>query len=240
MNPVARLFMKRLKGLLRRKDLILSARPDKYLAISENVKKRIKDYYHLNSEVIYPPVDTDIFIPSEKGKKKDYFLIVSRLVPYKRIDYAIMAFNKLKFPLKIIGSGVDLGRLKKLAKNSIEFISGDLTDQKLCWYYQNCRCLIFPGEEDFGLTPIEAQACGRPVIALGRGGALESVVNLKTGIFYQEKTDRSLIKAIKIFNKRIFISADCRKNSLRFSKNIFKNKMKKTVENYLYAYRRSA
>ena len=240
LNPIIRLLMKIFVKRLRKWDIITAKRPDKYLAISNTVKDRINKYYSRDSAVIYPPVDCATFVPEPYPSKKYYYLIVSRLVSYKRIDYAISAFNKLKYPLKIIGQGVDLVRLKSLAGSTIEFISGNLTDQKLCWYYQNCRCLIFPGEEDFGLAPVEAQACGRPVIALGRGGSLESVINGKTGIFYGEKSDRSLINAVKIFNQHHFKSADCRKNSLRFSKNVFKQSMKNTILKYLTEYRRTA
>lgn len=232
-NPLIRLSMLLLFPKLRIWDTITSSRPDKYLAISEIVKKRINKYYRRNSEVIYPPVDTEVFLPAKTKITGNYYLIVSRLVPYKRIDYAISAFNILKLPLKIIGNGIDLKRLKNIASNNIDFIDGNLTDEKLCWYYQNCRSLIFPGEEDFGLTPLEAQACGRPVIAYNEGGALESVISFKTGIFYNNKNEKSLIGAVNEFKRRRFKESDCRKNSLRFSKKIFLKSMRNVIEKYL-------
>ena len=111
-----------------------------------------------------------------------------------------------------------------------------MTDRKLCWYYQNCKALIFPGEEDFGLTPLEAQACGRPVIALNQGGVTESILNLKTGMLYLEKTEKALIDAVKSFKKYSFSPSVCRNNSLRFSKHKFTKSMKKIIENYYKAH----
>ncbi|OGG32398.1 hypothetical protein A3I51_03865, partial [Candidatus Gottesmanbacteria bacterium RIFCSPLOWO2_02_FULL_38_8] len=150
LNPLVRYGMKMVFPSMRRWDIISSRRPDYYLAISQTVKKRITHYYHRKSEVIYPPVDTDAFVLPKSPPLLNYFLIVSRLVSYKRLDYAVSAFKYLPFRLKIIGSGIDEARLKKIAPKNVEFIEGSLTDQKLCWYYQNCLALIFPGMEDFG------------------------------------------------------------------------------------------
>lgn len=229
-NPLAQFLMKIFVPPLRSWDLKASKRPDFYLAISENVKGRIKRYYQRDSQVIYPPVDTDKFRPGKGKSDEKYFLIVSRLVPYKKIDYAISAFNKLGWQLKIVGSGIDEKRLKSLAGNNIEFISSDLSDEKLCIYYQNCQALIFPQEEDFGLTPIEAQACGSPVIAYNGGGVKESVISGEIGELYNSQTEDSLITALKTFQKKQYSPSACRKNALRFSKEIFKKKMKKTIE----------
>lgn len=159
-----------------------------------------------------------------------YFLIVSRLVPYKRIDMAIEAFNKLGLPLKIIGSGVEENKLKKMAKDNIEFLGQNLTDQELIGYYQNCRAIIFPGEEDFGLVPIEAQACGKPVIAYKGGGVLESVVEGVTGEFFYPQSSQALVEKLKSFKASKFKSQDCQKNAEKFCKEIFKKKFKKIVD----------
>lgn len=258
LNPLARVFMKVFTPSLRAWDLKAAKRPNFYLAISENVKKRIKKYYQRDAEVIYPSVDTDKFKlknnsdggetaikpprgwqaerreamtpPMVKGlDKRRYFLIVSRLVPYKKIDYTISAFNKLGWKLKIIGNGIDEVRLKSLAGRNIEFL-GEVEDSRLISYYQNCQALIFPQEEDFGLTPIEAQACGKPVVAYNGGGAKESVVSGKTGELYDSQTEDSLISAFKRFQKSHYSSSACRKNALRFSKDMFKKKMKEKVE----------
>ncbi len=242
-NPLARFLMKTFTPPLRNWDLKAAKRPNFYRAISENVSNRIKKYYQRNAEVIYPPVDTELFKPKDTSdgvrrtpprwrnqKETDYFLIVSRLVPYKKLDYAVSAFNKLGWKLKIIGSGIDEERLKKLAVENIEFL-GEISDKKLLRYYQDCQALVFPQEEDFGLTPLEAQACGRPVIAFNGGGAKESVIPGQTGELYSKQNEESLINILRTFQNKQHSPLACRKNALRFSKEIFKKKMRKTIEN---------
>ncbi len=231
---------------LRTWDKIASTRPDVYIAISKEVQKRIKKYYGRESEVIYPPIwrlgrvrkfssqqlrtsssiiasgaeqgaDSENFVPSPRH---DYFLIVSRLVPYKRIDIAIEAFNILGWPLKIIGTGVEQTRLKKMAKSNIDFLQ-NLTDGELVSYYENCRALIVPGAEDFGLAILEAQSVGRPVIAFKAGGALETVVEGKTGKFFTPQAKEALTKVLKDFNNKDYRQEDCIKNAQKFSKERF-------------------
>lgn len=236
-NPLIRIGMQLSKQKLRSWDLVSARRPDIYLAISKNVKNRIKNIYQVNSEVIYPPVDTQTFYIKKGESKNDFFLIVSRLVPYKRIDYAITAFNKLGYPLKIIGSGIDRLRLQNLADKNVEFVEGNLTDQKLCWYYQNCSCLVFPGVEDFGLTPLEAQSCGKPVIALNEGGVTETVIQNRTGLLYNQKSEQSLITAIKKFSTTKFNPDICRNNALNFSKIIFQQKFEEKIKEYYIKFR---
>ena len=235
-NPAARFIMKMVFPYLRQWDKISSVRPDYYLAISKTVKKRILKYYGQISHLIYPPVDTDTFVLPEKPVLLNYFLIVSRLVSYKRLDYAIKAFNRLPFKLKIIGSGIDKARLKRMAGKNIEFITGSLTDKKLCWYYQNCLGLIFPGEEDFGLTPLEAQACGRPVIAFKAGGTTETVIDRQTGLFYSRKNEKALTNSVFAFLKHRFNSLTCRNNSLRFSKKSFMVNFTEIINKYYLQY----
>lgn len=232
LNPLARLFMQACTPSLRVWDSIASQRVDRYIAISKRVKERIEKYYRKRGEIIYPPVDTDTFTLTTKKSDEagDFFLIVSRLVPYKRIDYVIAAFRKLKWKLIIIGSGIDEGRLKRMAQSNIEFINGDLTDQKLCWYYQNCRALLFAGEEDFGLTAVEVQACGRPVIAFSQSGVAESIRNGVTGQLYHEQNEASLTNALRTFQKRTYMPDACRRNALHFRKTEFKKQMKNTIE----------
>lgn len=230
-NPTAQIMMKLFTPILRRKDFISAQRPDIYLTISKAVATRINHYYKKEVEVIYPPIDIDKFKPSKNKTKNGYFLIVSRLVPYKKIDYVISSFNKLDWKLKIIGSGIDKNRLEKLAKSDIEFL-GDLTDKKLCWYYQNCRALIFPGEEDFGLTSLEAQACGKPVIAYKSGGVKETVIDRVTGSLYDSPTEDSLVSALKEFNENDYLPFVCRQNAQKFSQTIFQKQMKKTIETF--------
>ena len=219
-------------SFLRAWDKMAAQRPDEYIAISKNVQQRIKKYYGRDSEVIYPPVEVKKFqTPSTRSQTiSEYFLLVSRLVPYKRIDIAIKAFNELGLPLKIIGVGSQMRRLKKMARKNIEFL-GQLTDRELLGYYQRCQAVIFPQKEDFGLVSLEVQACGRPVIAYRDGGALETVIEGKTGVFFSPQTAAALIKAIEEFKSlKGLKSEDCRKNAERFSKEKFKKKFKKIIE----------
>lgn len=236
-NPLLRVLMRGCITYLRNIDYIASSRPDIYIAISNNVARRIKKYYKKGAYVIYPPIDLKMFKPSKSPTSDDYYLIVSRLVPYKRIDYAISAFNKLGWKLNIVGSGIDEGRLRRIAKDNIIFL-GDLTDTELACYYQNCKALIFPGEEDFGLTAVEVQAHGKPVIAFVGGGVKESVIDGKTGLFYNTQSEDSLISALKIFRNNNYSPSVCVSNAKRFSKLNFQHKMKETVEHYWEEHKR--
>jgi len=227
--PFFKLVSSPLVAYLRKWDQIAAQRPDDYLAISKNVQKRIKNYYQRKATVIYPPVDTERFKPKPSQDFQKYFLVVSRLVPYKRIDIAVKAFNQLGLPLKVVGVGSDLKRLKRMARKNIEFL-GRLTDSQLLGYYQDCRALIFPQEEDLGLVPLEVQACGRPVIAYRGGGALESVVEGKTGSFFYPQKSQALIRAVKRFRPEDYDSAWCRQNAIKFGKQIFKQTIKAFIE----------
>jgi len=231
-NTPQKKFLSRLPiTYLRKWDKIAANRPDEYIAISKTVQARIKNYYHRESEVVYPPVDLKKFkILNLKFKiEEKYFLVVSRLVAYKRADIVIEAFNRLKWNLKIIGRGSEMGRLERMAKKNIEFL-GQLTEEELVSYYQNCQAVIFPQEEDFGLVPIEAQACGKPVIALKSGGAKETVVEGKTGYFFYPQTSEALEKAIKSCNIRTLQEENCRKNAEKFSFENFEKNFKKAIE----------
>jgi glycosyltransferase involved in cell wall biosynthesis len=229
-NRFFRFLSKPVVNYLKEWDKIAAQRPDAFIAISKNVQKRIKKYYGRDSGVIYPPVDIEKFqIPKTQAPKSDFFLVVSRLVPYKKIDLVVKAFNQLDLPLKIIGSGSQMRNLKRMAKRNIEFL-GELTDQELLSYYQDCRALIFPQEEDFGLVPLEAQACGKPVIAFAGGGALETVIEGKTGTFFKSQKTKVLVEKIKNFKEKNYQPEDCRTNAERFNKTIFKQNFKKLVE----------
>jgi glycosyltransferase involved in cell wall biosynthesis len=213
---------------LKKWDLKTSKEVDHFIANSVTTQKRIKLFYGRDSEVIHPPVDTSFFKPYN-SKIEDYFLVVSRLNPYKHIDLAVEAFNEIGSPLYIIGFGPDEKRLKRLARPNIKFL-GRLPDSEIVRHYSQCRAFILPGEEDFGLTPVEAQACGRPVIAYRSGGALESVIDGQTGVFFDKQEKASLIGAIKKFSGMSFDPARIRENALRFDKNIFKRKIKGFVD----------
>lgn len=218
---------------LKRWDLIGAERPDWYLTISKHVEQRINTYYHRNVEkVIYPPVDTNRFVPS-KAKEENYFLLVSRFVQYKRIDLVIDAFNTLGWPLVIIGSGWRLRTLQKKAKDNITFITRYLTDAELVAYYQRCRAFVFAGDEDFGLIALEAQACGKPVICYRKSGMAETVVEGKTGILFNDQTKEAVIDALQKFTKECYDSALCRRNAEKFSVTRFQKEMRETIKQLL-------
>ncbi|MDK0736123.1 glycosyltransferase [Clostridium perfringens] len=207
-------------------DNVSADRVDYFIANSENVAKRIWKHYRRESVVIHPPVRCNLFNISDIDE--DYFLIVSRLQEYKRIDLAIEAFNRLGFPLVIIGDGPDREKLEKMANSNIKFL-GRESDEVIKEYYSKCRAFIFPGEEDFGITPLEAQASGRPVIAYGKGGALETVLNNETGVFFKEQTVESLIMAIENFAEINFNKIKIREHAMKFDEEIFKNKIEKFI-----------
>lgn len=193
---------------VRQWDYATSARVDYFVANSRNVAARIRKYYRREAEVIHPPVEMDSYSLSVDRGHQDFYLVVSRLVPYKRIDLAIAACNELRRPLVVIGDGEARAALQRMAGPSVRFL-GFQPDEVVREHYQRCRALLFPGEEDMGLTPIEAQASGRPVIAFGRGGALETVqgffsgdatcVESYTGVFFKEQSANSLLEAIRTF-----------------------------------------
>ncbi|OGG11339.1 hypothetical protein A2Z00_02265 [Candidatus Gottesmanbacteria bacterium RBG_13_45_10] len=222
-------------SLLRQWDRIASSRPDYYVAISRHVEERIRKYYTKGVEqVIYPPVDIRKFSLDpprvSHAPVSDYFLVVSRLVGYKRVDLVVDAFNELGWPLVVIGDGWEKSRLRSRSKSNIYFIDDYLTDEELVGYYQNCRAFIFAGDEDFGLVAVEAQACGKPVIAFRESGIAEIVQDGKTGILFHEQSVLSLIDALHYFTGQWYDSALCRKNSLRFDSSRFKREIRMVVE----------
>lgn len=202
-----RLALSGMVPLLRRWDALASRRVDTFVSISKVIQERIDRCYGRSSEVIYPAIDVDSFRPSDDVD--DYYLVVSRLIPYKRIDLAIEACNRLKLPLKIVGGGRSKAALQKLAGPTVEFV-GRVDDQGLSRLYARCRAFIFPGEEDLGLTPIEAQAAGRPVIAYGQGGTRETILDGETGLFFQEQSVDSLVDALRRFDHRAYDAARIR------------------------------
>lgn len=224
-NPILRFISKPVVSYLRIWDKIAGNRPDLYIAISKEVKMRIRKYYGRESKVIYPPV-TLAKNSKPKGQiSAKYFLIVSRLVPYKKVDIAIRACNKLKFPLKIVGTGSQELYLKLISGPTIEFL-GQLSDLDLSSYYKNCKALIFPGVEDFGLVMAEAQSYGKPVIAYKGGGAVEIIKEGKTGEFFNEQDSNSLIKVLEKWDNKRYNSSLCIENAQRFSIERFKQALK--------------
>jgi glycosyltransferase involved in cell wall biosynthesis len=236
MFKLAKLFVPVFMNYLRLWDREAAYRVDKFICNSNFVAQRIKKYYKQESEVIYPPVDIKNFGLSDKNEAAspaksgvNYFLMVGRLLPYKRFDMAIEAFNKLELPLKIIGNGPEMKKLKKMANWNIEFL-GEVDSKDLRKHYQDCQALIFPQEEDFGIVALEAMACGRPVIAYRGGGALESILEGKTGLFFDEQTVDSLVDAVKGFNASKFDSKTIYQHALKFDKENFKEKIKEFID----------
>ena len=203
-------------------DVATNARVDDFIAISRAIAARIKSYYNREASIIFPPVDTSLFAPSDHVA--DYFLIVSRLVPYKRVDLAIQAFNQLGLPLRIIGDGRDRARLESMAKPNVQFL-GYVDDETRRRHLSQCRALVFPGEEDFGLVPVEAQASGRPVIAFAGGGALDTVVANETGLFFTEQRVESLCDAIDRFASIEFSTERIVEHAAAFDTSVFKEKV---------------
>ena len=211
-------------------DRMSADRVDEYIANSRFVAGRIKKYYKKDSVVINPPVDIEKFCIDDK--KEDYFLMVGRLMTYKRFDIVIEAFNKLNWPLKIIGRGPDEKRLRKIAGPSIEF-TGRLSDDELAKTYARAKAFIFPQEEDFGIVAIEALASGKPIIAFRGGDIVEHVREGQEGLFFDEQTPEALIKVLQKFNPDDFDPHKIREKALPFERELFKVKIKNYVENSL-------
>jgi glycosyltransferase involved in cell wall biosynthesis len=224
-NALAPFVLNKSVSCLRNWDLIASARPDKYLAISDTVKKRIEKYYHRQvDQVIYPPFDVDKFKSVKSNapiKSGNFYLTVSRLVGYKRVDLIVDAFTQLGWPLVVIGSGWQLGDLRKRAGENIKFIGSNLTDDDLVHYYNACRAFVYAGEEDFGLVAVEAQAAGKPVICFKNGGMAEIVISGKTGLLFNQQNCGELIRVLKNSQQIKFDADECRKNAKRFSLALF-------------------
>lgn len=228
---------------LRKWDKMAAKNPDAIISISREVQKRVKEYYGRNSIVIYPPLTLESRVTSHEsrimGRKEGFFLVVSRLVPYKRIDLAVKACTALGLPLVIIGKGSEEAYLRSIAGSTIEFYN-NLTDEELTTYYKNCSALLFPGIEDFGLTIIEAQQFGKPVIAYRAGGALETVIEGKTGEFFDKQTEQSLSQTLQrlvkkgiLTNYSVSYAKAAQTNAKRFSTHIFQRNILDFLENTL-------
>jgi glycosyltransferase involved in cell wall biosynthesis len=213
---------------LRQWDTSSQLRVDTFLANSEFVARRIRKYYRRDAAVVHPFVDLDFYQPREEARNQSY-LVVSALVPYKRVDLAIEACRSLKKKLVIVGRGPEERRLKRLARGSDTTFLGSQPKEALKPLYSQCRGLLFPGVEDFGIVPLEAMACGTPVIALGRGGVLETVVEGRTGVFFEEPTVESLVGAILKFEKTYFSEDDCVSRAREFSKKRFQEEFQKYI-----------
>ncbi|MGQ3685118.1 MAG: glycosyltransferase [Candidatus Loosdrechtia sp.] len=248
---ISRFMTQIIAHYLRIWDVASSNRVDYFVANSHNVANRIQKYYKRASKVIHPPVDCSFYTPSDNYKEGDYYLMVSAFAPYKKIDIAVEAFERLGLPLIIAGGGQEEGLVKSAVKKYVTCV-GWQSNESLKRYYRECKALIFPGEEDFGIVPLEAQACGKPVIAFAKGGILETVHGIfsrsvseagslqhqseaPTGIFFTEQTTESLMDAVRFFenNRRLFNSAVIRKHAEGFDYLLFKEKIKQYMGKFL-------
>jgi glycosyltransferase involved in cell wall biosynthesis len=234
-GTLARLLVPPFLGPLRRWDLAAAARVTAFVAISRAIQTRISTLYHRESTIIYPPVDIGRFRPL--SDHHDYFLIVSRLVPYKRIGLAVEACTRLGLPLVVIGEGRDRARLEAVAGPTVRFL-GRASDADRARYMSLCRAFLFPGHEDFGIAPVEAQASGRPVIAYAGGGALDTVVEGETGAFFREPTTEALVEALARFDERNYDPVIIRRNAERFDTAVFKHRLMGLVSQVLASHQR--
>ena len=228
MKPLKRFLVKMLLTYMRWWDFRQVKNVDYFIANSNLVKDRIKKYYKRDAVVIPPPVRCSRFSVSERIG--DYYLAFSRLVPYKRFDLAVEACSKIGKKLIVIGDGPEKERLERMAAPCVTFL-GYQDDETVNKYVAECKALLFPGEEDFGIVPVEVMAAGRPVIAYGKGGVLDSVVDGKTGVFFKEQTAESMIEAIERFESMQFDSKEIRKHALTFDESVFCERIKAFVCN---------
>jgi glycosyltransferase involved in cell wall biosynthesis len=201
---------------LARWDAATAGRVHRFVANSRHVAERIRRYYNREATIVYPPVDTVFYQPAA-SPSESHFLIVSAFVPYKRIDLAIEACQRAGAKLRLVGDGPDRARLARMSTSDVTFL-GQLDDARLREEYQRATAVIMAGEEDFGIVPVEAQACGRPVVALARGGALETVIDGETGVLFSEPNSESLANALKRIAGMSFDSSRIRANAERFSR----------------------
>jgi glycosyltransferase involved in cell wall biosynthesis len=236
-NSVIKIMMPLLLHKIRQWDLASSFRVDHFIANSRNVAMRIRKYYHREASVIYPPVETSGYDPTITSE--DFYLLVSQLVPYKGTELAIEAFNRLGRRLVIIGHGADFRKLRRMAGPNVEML-GWQNDAVVREHYARCRALIFAADEDFGMVPVEAMSVGRPVIALRRGGALETVVSERTGVFFDEPAPEALTAAICRFEaiEHLFDRARIAAHAQTFSKAAFKAKMEALLSDHIDAHQR--
>ncbi|MBT4021722.1 glycosyltransferase [Candidatus Peribacteria bacterium] len=215
---------------LRHWDRTTAKRVDQFIANSSTTQKRIERAYGRDSIVLPPPVNDKFFEINHTEPKENYFLALGRLVPYKRVDLLIEAANRKGFRLKIAGSGPEEAHLKKIAGPTVEFL-GYIPEEGLSDLYSKARAFLFPVEEDAGIVPLESQACGTPVIAYGKGGVLDTVINRETGIFFTDHTSESLINAMDEFENSNFDSNLIKEHAKKFSGERFRKKLKNIVEN---------
>lgn len=221
--------LKPIIAAMQRWDYAAASRVDHFIAISTDIQNRIRQFYKRDSVIIYPPVDTERFAAARTNEVEEYFLVVSRLIPYKRIDLAVQAATRLGVPLKIGGKGRDLDRLREMAGPTVEFL-GYVPDEALPSLMARCKAFVFPGLEDFGITPVQAQAAGRPVIAYGAGGALDTVIPGLTGEHFNDLSVESLMAVMADFDAGRYDPAQIQAHAAQFDKSVFAEQLQSYVE----------
>ena len=235
-GPLANRLLRPVLGALARWDAATAGRVDRYVAISQHVASRIRRYYNRGAIVIYPPVDTEFYCPDGTAPE-DFLLIVSALVPYKRIDLAVEASRLTGIPLRIVGDGPERERLMSLAAGggaTVEFL-GTVSDDDIRGLYRRAAAVLLPGEEDFGIAPVEAQACGRPVVALARGGALETVIDGVTGVLVVEPSPQAFAAGILRARETSFDPGAVRAHAVKFDRSVFSRSIQATIESMAHA-----
>ncbi len=227
-NPVKRSLLAPLLAGLRGWDRSTAHRVDRFVAISEHVRDRIQAFYNRDADVVYPPANTDFFTPGDTPRQ-EYDFLISAMVPYKRVDLAIEAYTRSGYPLKVMGTGSGLGALQAMAGPNVEFL-GRQPDEVLREHYRNCRFLIFPGEEDYGIVPVEAMACGTPVISLRKGGTTETIVEGETGGFFDTQTPEALWQAVQAAAAQTWDAHRIRQRAERFDEAQFLRGLAEIIE----------
>ena len=225
--------LRRVMARLARWDRATSHRPNRYLAISQHVARRIRRYYNREATIVYPPVDTTFYTP-DSTVPQEHLLIVSALVPYKRIDLAIEGARRAGIPLRIVGDGPERAALERHGGPGVEFL-GRLPDEQVRDEYRRAAAVVLPGEEDFGIVPVEAQACGRPVVALGRGGALETVIDGETGVLVRSDDADAFASAFRRVTGTRFDGARIRRHAEGFSTDRYVREFRDAVADTLAA-----
>lgn len=227
-TAAASVIIKPIIYFLRKMDLRQSEKVDYYIAISEYVRSKIKKIYNRESVIIYPPIEIKKY--KFNKRKEDFYLIVSRLKGYKRVDISVKAFNMLGKKLLIVGTGEDESNLRKISGKHIKFL-GSVSDRELTDLYSKAKALVFTGKEDFGLTPLEAQASGTPVVAFEEGGVVETIINGKTGFFFNKQEPEILARVIEKFEKNPLDPVRCKANAARFDFKNFEKDITDFVQN---------